>query len=89
MLKIRRKNKRQNKMSVRSGDVNHRDLTTRTYDLRADSYDDKTRSVEAVLSTENRVRVFDMRTWQFVEEILLMDGSCLAAARAGSAAGYP
>lgn len=65
------------KRSATGDDIHHRDLTTRTYALRADTYSDKTHSVEAVLATENRVRVFDMSTWEIVEEILRMDGLVL------------
>lgn len=58
-------------------EIRRRDLTTRTYALRADSYDEATHSVEAILTTENRVRVFDLNTWEMVSEILRMDGLAL------------
>ena len=57
-----------------------RDLTTRAFALRSDSYSATTRSVEAVLATENMVRVFDMNTWEIIDEVLRMDGLTLPAA---------
>lgn len=52
----------------------YRDLTVRSYEIRADTWDDKTRSFEAVLATEAPVMVLDMQRWEPVEEILLMPG---------------
>jgi len=55
--------------------IHRRDLTVRTYTLRTETLDKETRSIEAVLATENRVLVFDMRRWEVVEEVLLMSGA--------------
>jgi len=52
-----------------------RDLTTRTYQIRAGSYDEKTRSVEAVIASEQRAIVMDWQRYEPVEEILLMSGA--------------
>jgi len=51
-----------------------RDITTRIYQLRADTLDEKTRSIEAVIATENPVLVMDWNRWQVIEEVLLMNG---------------
>lgn len=51
-----------------------RDITTRSYQMRGDSWRDEDTSVEAVLSTENVVSVFDWWRWEVIEEVLLMDG---------------
>lgn len=57
------------------------DLTTRTYSLDLKTLDEKTRSVEAVIATENRVKVIDWERYEVVEEILLMDGCELPESR--------
>lgn len=51
------------------------DLTTRSIQVRSETIDDKSRSVEAVLSTENPVRVFDWETGEVIEEVLRVDGA--------------
>jgi len=55
----------------------HRDLTCRNYSYRAESLNEKERSVEAVIATEQPVEVFDMRSWSPVREILLTAGAQL------------
>lgn len=50
------------------------DLNTRSLCLRADSIDEENRSVEAVLSTEAPVRVFDFRTFEIIDEVLIARG---------------
>jgi hypothetical protein len=50
------------------------DLTVRNYQVKFDTINEKERSVEAVLATEERVLVLDLSGWQVVEEILLMSG---------------
>jgi hypothetical protein len=52
----------------------YRDLTVREITLRADSINEATRSVEAVIATENRVTVFDLRSYEPIDEVLLMSG---------------
>lgn len=42
--------------------------------LRADTINEQERSVEAVLATDAAVTVFDFRSYEFIEERLLMDG---------------
>lgn len=51
-----------------------RDLTVRTFEVRAESWDEKTRSFEAVMSTEAPVMVMDMQRWEPVEEVLVAKG---------------
>jgi len=51
-----------------------RDLTVRTWQVRADSWDDATRSFEAVLATEAPVLVMDLQRWEPVEEVLVARG---------------
>jgi len=52
-----------------------RDLISRTLTLRADSIDESTRSIEAVMATENPVAVFDWERWEVIDEVLRMDGA--------------
>jgi len=52
-----------------------RDLTVRSFTVRADSLEEATRSVEAVVATEDPVTVFDMSTWSVIDEVLRMDGA--------------
>lgn len=58
-----------------------RDLTCRSYSVRAETFDKKTRSIEAVIATEERVLVYDMCRWEVVEEILLMEGVIIPESR--------
>ncbi len=51
-----------------------RDLTARSYAMRTSTLDAAKRTVEAVLSTEDPVRVFDLRSWTIIREILLIEG---------------
>jgi len=46
-----------------------------------DSVDRDNRTVRAVIATDNPVRVFDYREWEFVDEILVMGGCDLSHAR--------
>lgn len=55
------------------------DLTTRTYRADLTSIDEKNRSIEAVIATEDRVRVIDWKRYEVIEEILRMDGLTLPA----------
>ena len=55
------------------------DLTVRTYQVRSESLDEKTRSIEAVLTTEAPTLVLDMERWELFEEVLLMSGCRLPA----------
>lgn len=50
------------------------DLTVRSIAMRASSADQKTRTVDATMATENPVRVFDMRAFRFVNEVLVIEG---------------
>lgn len=50
-----------------------RELTCRAYHVRANTWDAEARSVEAVIATEEPVEVFDMRRWDVVLEVLVMD----------------
>lgn len=49
-------------------------LTVRGTLVEANSWDEATRSVDAVLATENPVRVIDWERWEIIEEVLLMRG---------------
>lgn len=42
--------------------------------VRADTVDKQTRTVEAVLATESPVEVLDLRSWERIDEILMMSG---------------
>lgn len=54
-----------------------RDLTLRTIRVRAETIDEEARSVEAVLATEQPVRVYDYRAGGLIEEVLRVDGAQL------------
>ncbi len=56
------------------GLIERNELTTRTYQVRMETLDEKARSIEAVIATENRVLVMDWGRWEIIEEILLMSG---------------
>jgi predicted RNA-binding Zn-ribbon protein involved in translation (DUF1610 family) len=55
------------------------DLTTRTYQLRADTLEEETRSIGAVIATEKPVLVMDWSRWEVIEEVLLMAGCRIPA----------
>lgn len=61
--------------------IQRRDLTVRSFALRSvpETLDEDTRSVEAVIATEDPILVWDMRRWEPIREILLMDGVQLPA----------
>ena len=44
-----------------------RDLTVRSFEVRSESWDEATRSFEAVLATEAPVLVMDLDRWEPVE----------------------
>lgn len=50
------------------------EITTRTMTVRAKTIDEKARTVDAVLSTENPVTVYDYDLWRVIDEILLASG---------------
>lgn len=52
-----------------------RDLTVRSYGFRAATLNEQNRTVEATMATDQPVQVFDMRTWQIIREVLVMDGA--------------
>lgn len=56
-----------------------RDLTTRALQLRAATVKQEERSVEAILSTEMQVEVYDWRRGEVVDEVLLVSGAQLPA----------
>jgi len=49
-------------------------LTTRTFHVRADTIDESSRSVEAVIATERVAQVFDWESFRVIDEVLRMDG---------------
>ncbi len=59
-------------MTVRSATVDV--PLIRTFTLRAETVNNEQRSVDAVIATEAMTTVFDMMTWEPVDEVLLMDG---------------
>ena len=55
-----------------------KNLTTRAFSMRAlDTYNEEHRSVRAIATTEAPVRVFDWDQYDFVNEVLRMDGMVL------------
>lgn len=72
------KTKSKNQKRSQGGELTRsEDLTVRTYALKLNTLDEKTRSIEAVIATEDPVVVMDLRRWEPVEEILLMSGCIL------------
>lgn len=67
------------KSSDSDNQMQRRNLTTRTYQLRADTLDEEMRSIEAVIATEKPVLVMDWNSWRVVEEVLLMSGCRIPA----------
>lgn len=65
-------------ISVRSAADLDADLMTRSLNLRADSIDVQARSIEAILSTDQPVEVFDMNTFRIIRESLVSDGAQFA-----------
>lgn len=63
------------RLYLRNAPDTTRDLTSRGVTLRAATIDEKTRSVEAVIATENPVEVYDWRSDQTIREVLLADGA--------------
>ena len=55
-------------------EMQQRDLTVRTLTLRADSINEAERSFEAVVATETPAQVFDMRSFEVIDEILVAEG---------------
>lgn len=62
-------------LTLREDPLQTRELTTRTFSVRAESLDEKTRSVQAVLATDDPVAVYDYRTGEVIDEVLRMDGA--------------
>lgn len=67
--------------TVRGNDVikprnktERRNLTVRSFALRADTLNEDERSIEAVMATEAPVLAFDLRRFEVVLEVLRMDG---------------
>ncbi len=58
-------------------DVRRRSIVCRNLQVRADTVDEESRSVEAVFATEQPVSVFDMREWRPILEVLRMDGAVI------------
>ncbi|KKM86703.1 hypothetical protein LCGC14_1276310 [marine sediment metagenome] len=50
------------------------DFTTRGFHVGAESANDDTRSVEAVIATDTPVAVYDYRSGEMIDEVLRMDG---------------
>lgn len=61
-------------LTLRNEPTQTRELTTRTFQVRAESINEDNRSVEAVIATETPVTVYDYRTGRLVDEVLRMDG---------------
>jgi hypothetical protein len=66
-------------LTVRNEPTQTRDLTARVFHVRAESLDEKTRSVEAVIASDDPVAVWDYRRGEVIDEILRMDGAELPA----------
>jgi hypothetical protein len=79
MSKLRKKNNIAEGMMTRSAAATKPDevlcdLTTRTYRADIKTIDEKNRSIEAIVATEDRIRVVDWQRCEVIEEILRMDG---------------
>ena len=58
-------------------DLGQRDITTRGFQLRAQTINEEERSVEAVISTDQPVEVWDWRRGETIDEVLLATGAQL------------
>ena len=65
------------RLTIRETPAAALDLTERAFCLRSESADEATRSVEAVIATDQPVTVYDYRTGEIVDEILRMDGASI------------
>ena len=62
-------------LQCRSEDEQVRDdITTRSFECRASTWDDKTSSCRATLATEDATTVMDRKQWEPIKEVLRMDG---------------
>lgn len=61
-------------MSEKKQETQNRNMTSRSIHVRAKTINEDERSVEAVLNTEKRVQVFDWRSWEVIDEILVAGG---------------
>jgi hypothetical protein len=61
-------------LSIREHPLATRELTVRNITVRAESADSETRSVEAVIATDQPVTVYDYRLGELIDEVLRMDG---------------
>lgn len=55
----------------------HDELTTRAVSMGPSTFDEKTNSVKAIATTEKPARVFDYSQYDFVDEVLRVDGCVL------------
>jgi phage head maturation protease len=60
-------------------DHERRDITTRSFQVRSATANDEERSVEATISTESPVEVYDWSSDRMVEEVLLGDAAAMPA----------
>ncbi|MFA7254133.1 MAG: Mu-like prophage major head subunit gpT family protein [Patescibacteria group bacterium] len=61
----------QEPLSVREEPLDRRDLITRNFQVRAATINEEERSVEAVISTDTPVEVWDWRRGELIDEVLL------------------
>jgi len=59
-------------------DIAIREITTRAFSIRAESVDEETRSVEAIIATDSPVTVYDWRSGELIDEVLRIDGMAMA-----------
>ena len=50
-------------------ETRNEDMTARQVNVRAETIDEAQRSVEALIATDQIVTVYDMRTWQIIDEV--------------------
>lgn len=62
-------------MTTSQSDEHRRDLTVCPLTIRAATIDEEARTVEAVIATESVTQVFDMRSWEIIDEVLRADGA--------------
>lgn len=64
-------------LSLREQPATPEQLTCRALQLRAETVDEKNRSVSATVATENPVLVRDNASWELIDEVLRMDGAVI------------
>ncbi|MHB8953561.1 MAG: phage major capsid protein [Pirellulaceae bacterium] len=64
-------------LMIRESPDQRRDITTRSFQVRASTVNEQERTVEATISTESPVEVYDWRSGNVIEEVLLAETAAI------------